>query len=36
MTLENSRLQVAIGKFAAPDIFDDNQYAYDPLTTFIN
>jgi high affinity Mn2+ porin len=31
-----SRLQVTIGKFAAPDIFDDNRYAHDPRTTFFN
>jgi high affinity Mn2+ porin len=31
-----SRLQVTLGKFAAPDIFDDNKYAHDPRTAFFN
>jgi high affinity Mn2+ porin len=31
-----SRVTVTAGKFAAPDIFDDNRYAHDPRTTFLN
>jgi high affinity Mn2+ porin len=31
-----SRITVTAGKFAAPDIFDDNRYAHDPRTTFLN
>lgn len=31
-----SRVTVTAGKFAATDIFDDNQYAHDPRTTFLN
>ncbi|HYM30303.1 MAG TPA: carbohydrate porin [Candidatus Cybelea sp.] len=31
-----SRITVTAGKFAAPDIFDENQYAHDPRTTFFN
>jgi high affinity Mn2+ porin len=35
-TVDISRVTVTFGKFAAPDIFDDNQYAHDPRTTFLN
>lgn len=31
-----SRVTVTAGKFAVTDIFDDNQYAHDPRTTFLN
>lgn len=31
-----SRLTVTAGKFAASDIFDNNNYAHDPRTTFLN
>ena len=31
-----SRVTVTAGKFAVTDIFDDNQYAHDPRTTFMN
>jgi high affinity Mn2+ porin len=31
-----SRITVTIGKLAIPDIFDDNQFAHDPRTTFFN
>jgi high affinity Mn2+ porin len=30
------RLAVIIGKFAAPDIADDNRYSHDPRTQFLN
>jgi len=30
------RLDVIIGKFAAPDLADDNRYAKDPRTQFLN
>jgi high affinity Mn2+ porin len=30
------RLAVIVGKFAAPDIADDNRYAHDPRTQFLN
>lgn len=35
-TEDISRVTVTAGKFAVPDIFDDNQYAHDPRTTFLN
>jgi high affinity Mn2+ porin len=35
-TVDVSRLTITAGKFAIPDIFDDNQYAHDPRTTFLN
>jgi high affinity Mn2+ porin len=35
-TVDISRVTVTLGKMAAPDIFDDNQYAHDPRTTFLN
>ena len=31
-----SRLTFTLGKFAASDIFDDNQYSHDPRTQFLN
>jgi high affinity Mn2+ porin len=31
-----SRIVVTAGKFSAVDIFDDNQYAHDPRTQFLN
>jgi high affinity Mn2+ porin len=31
-----SRVTVTAGKFAPSDIFDDNQYAHDPRTQFLN
>jgi high affinity Mn2+ porin len=31
-----SRLTVTAGKFSVTDIFDDNKYAHDPRTTFLN
>ncbi len=30
------RLSVIVGKFAAPDIADDNRYSHDPRTQFLN
>jgi high affinity Mn2+ porin len=30
------RITLTIGKFAVPDIFDDNVYAHDPFTGFMN
>jgi len=35
-TVDVSRITVTIGKFAAPDIFDGNQYAHDPRNDFLN
>jgi high affinity Mn2+ porin len=35
-TVDVARVTVTIGKIAPPDIFDDNQYAHDPRTTFLN
>jgi len=35
-TVDVSRVTVTAGKFAATDIFDDNAYAHDPRTTFLN
>ena len=35
-TLDVSRVTLTAGKFAVTDIFDDNQYAHDPRTTFFN
>ena len=35
-TVDVSRITVTAGKFAVTDIFDDNQYAHDPRTTFLN
>src|SRR5262249_38105712 len=31
-----SRLTFTIGRFAAPDLFDDNTYSHDPRTQFWN
>lgn len=35
-TVDVLRVTVTAGKFAVTDIFDDNQYAHDPRTTFLN
>ena len=35
-TVDISRVTITAGKIAVPDIFDDNQYAHDPRTTFSN
>jgi high affinity Mn2+ porin len=35
-TVDIARVTVTAGKMAIPDIFDDNQYAHDPRTTFFN
>jgi len=35
-TVDISRITITAGKMAIPDIFDDNQYAHDPRTTFFN
>src|SRR5580658_4787724 len=35
-TVDIARVTVTAGKMAVPDIFDDNQYAHDPRTTFLN
>lgn len=34
--LDIARITLTAGKMAIPDIFDDNQYAHDPRTTFLN
>lgn len=34
--LDIARVTVTAGKLAVPDIFDDNQFAHDPRTTFLN
>jgi high affinity Mn2+ porin len=34
--VSRDRLILTIGKFAAPDVFDDNVYAHDPTTGFLN
>jgi high affinity Mn2+ porin len=31
-----NRLTLTIGKFAVPDVFDENEYAHDPTTGFMN
>jgi len=31
-----SRITITAGKIALPDIFDDNRYAHDPRTSFLN
>lgn len=31
-----ARITLTIGKFAVPDLFDDNQYAHDSRTQFLN
>jgi len=35
-TVDVSRVTITGGKIALPDIFDDNRYAHDPRTTFLN
>jgi high affinity Mn2+ porin len=35
-TVDISRVTVTFGKFAAPDIFDNNRYAHDPRADFLN
>ena len=35
-TRDVSRLTFTLGRFAVGDIFDDNAYAHDPRTTFLN
>lgn len=35
-TVDISRVTVTAGKFAAPDIFDNNRYAHDPRGDFFN
>jgi high affinity Mn2+ porin len=35
-TIDISRLTITAGKFAVTDIFDDNSYAHDPRTDFLN
>jgi len=35
-TVDISRVTLILGKFAAPDFFDDNLYSHDPRTTFLN
>jgi high affinity Mn2+ porin len=34
--VDKDRLILTIGKFAVPDVFDDNKYAHDPTTGFLN
>jgi high affinity Mn2+ porin len=34
--VDKDRLILTIGKFSVPDIFDDNKYAHDPTTGFMN
>ena len=34
--VDKDRLILTIGKFGVPDIFDDNKYAHDPTTGFLN
>lgn len=34
--VDKDRLILTIGKFSVPDIFDDNKYAHDPTTGFLN
>lgn len=34
--VDKDRVILTIGKFGAPDIFDDNKYAHDPTTGFLN
>lgn len=35
-TVDVNRLTISIGKFSANDVFDDNAYAHDPRTQFMN
>ncbi|HEY8261312.1 MAG TPA: carbohydrate porin [Methylosinus sp.] len=34
--VDKDRIILTIGKFAVPDVFDDNKYAHDPNTGFLN
>ena len=34
--VDKDRIILTIGKFAVPDVFDDNVYAHDPTTGFLN
>ncbi|WP_166142155.1 carbohydrate porin [Methylosinus sp. RM1] len=34
--VDKDRIILTIGKFGVPDIFDDNKYAHDPTTGFLN
>lgn len=34
--VDRDRVIVTLGKFAVPDVFDDNVYAHDPTTGFLN
>jgi high affinity Mn2+ porin len=34
--VDKDRIVLTIGKFAVPDVFDDNKYAHDPNTGFLN
>ncbi|MBM3562691.1 MAG: porin [Alphaproteobacteria bacterium] len=34
--VDKDRIVITLGKFAVPDIFDDNVYAHDPTTGFLN
>ncbi|MBY6243299.1 carbohydrate porin [Methylosinus sp. Sm6] len=34
--VDKDRIILTIGKFAVPDVFDDNKYAHDPTTGFLN
>ncbi|WP_018266915.1 carbohydrate porin [Methylosinus sp. LW4] len=34
--VDKDRVILTIGKFSVPDIFDDNKYAHDPTTGFLN
>jgi len=34
--VDKDRIILTLGKFAVPDVFDDNVYAHDPTTGFLN
>lgn len=34
--VDKDRIVLTVGKFAVPDVFDDNVYAHDPFTGFLN
>ena len=34
--VDKDRIIITLGKFAVPDVFDDNVYAHDPTTGFLN
>lgn len=34
--VDKDRIVITLGKFAVPDVFDDNVYAHDPTTGFLN